>query len=756
MYYRVAKLGLCGEFLGRDVMNEREIFTGALDQPTAAKRQAYLDHVCGADKALRARIEALMASDAATSQFLKVPALEQLAHPAGDHVNKTVNFSQPGHSDLFDDDVLENDPHAAPDLSFLQPPSKNGSIGTIGHYEILEVLGQGAFGIVFKAFDDKLQRHVAIKAMNPQLAATSPPRKRFLREARSAAAIKHENIVQVYSVEEQPLPYLVMEYIDGQTLKQKLDEAGPLEVPEILHLGRQMASGLAAAHERGLIHRDIKPGNILIEAGAEQKVKITDFGLARAANDATMTRTGVISGTPMFMAPEQAQGQVLDQRTDLFSLGSVLYQLASGRPPFRGPTTIAVLKRVADEAPRPIQEILPEVPGWLCAIIAKLHAKKPEDRFQSAKEVADLLARCQASLQQHGRIELPGNLLPLMPTPLSATKPEVAVAEITPSKPVSVHEGLVPRRRRWVAAAMVILALFAGLSLTDASGVTNLQSTVIRLLLPEGTLVVEVDDPDVSVSIDGKEMVITGTGGKEIRLQPGQHNVQASKDGKLLQQEVVTVTKNGRQVVRVSREADGASPSPKLAALDRRIQFRSGGDWRIEGREMVQAVPGNARILFGDPEWTDYDFEVEVNSLGNTPDGHGSGVLYRATDLANHHDFEIGGWSATVTEAIHFKSGNWGRVPGTFLNVPHEHNRWYRAKIEVRGTKMRCSVDGKEIFVFADADLKKGMVGLATGNSPVRWRNVKVTAPDGKILWEGFPEVGPMENGDAPNGTNRS
>lgn len=179
------------------------------------------------------------------------------------------------------------------------------------------------------------------------MAATSPPRKRFLREARSAAAIKHENIVQVYSVEEEPLPFLVMEYIDGETLRHKLDSSGPLEISEVLYLTRQIAAGLAAAHAMGLIHRDIKPGNILLEQGVERKVKITDFGLARAADDASLTRFGTISGTPMYMAPEQAMGKTLDHRADLFSLGSVLYQMACGRPPFRAPSTIAVLRRGA-------------------------------------------------------------------------------------------------------------------------------------------------------------------------------------------------------------------------------------------------------------------------------------------------------------------------------------------------------------------------------------------------------------------------
>ena len=162
----------------------------------------------------------------------------------------------------------------------------------------------------------------------------------------------------------------------------------------------QIARGLAAAHEQGLIHRDIKPGNILLESGMEQNVKITDFGLARAADDASLSQSGVIAGTPLFMAPEQAKGEPPDPRADLFSLGSVLYTMASGRPPFRANTPLAVLKRVAEDTPRPIRQIIPEVPQWLCDLIARLHAKNPADRFQSAAEVAGLLEQHLAHLQQ--------------------------------------------------------------------------------------------------------------------------------------------------------------------------------------------------------------------------------------------------------------------------------------------------------------------------------------------------------------------
>jgi serine/threonine protein kinase len=181
-----------------------------------------------------------------------------------------------------------------------------------------------------------------------------------------------------------------MEFVQGETLQQPLDRTGPLDAAEVVAVGRQVAEGLAA-HAAGLIHRDIKPANVLIEACSRLRLTLTDFGLARAADDASVSQSGVVAGTPLCMSPEEVQGGTLDHRTDLFSLGSVLYALTSGRPPFRAGSTLAVLKRVAEEEPRPIPEVIPETPAWLCRVIAKLMAKDPAERFQTAAEVAAAL-----------------------------------------------------------------------------------------------------------------------------------------------------------------------------------------------------------------------------------------------------------------------------------------------------------------------------------------------------------------------------
>ncbi len=287
-------------------------------------------------------------------------------------------------------------------------PSRGSGAGDLGHFDVLETLGRGGCGVVVKAFDRKLLRNVAIKLMAPELAATSAARKRFLREARAAAAVRHENVVQIYAVEEHPTPHLVMEYVPGSSLHVLLRERGPLETAEVLRVGAQAARGLAAAHDRGLVHRDVKPANILVERSGEVlRVKLTDFGIAQAADDASLTQSGTVVGTPLYMSPEQARGGAIDHRSDLFSLGSVLYEMASGRASFRAGGSLAVLRRVAEEDPRPIREVVPETPAWLGAIVAKLQAKRPADRFQSAGEVAELLERCLAQHHQGVAVRLP-------------------------------------------------------------------------------------------------------------------------------------------------------------------------------------------------------------------------------------------------------------------------------------------------------------------------------------------------------------
>jgi WD40 repeat protein len=429
-------------------MSERDIFTVALRKEDPAERLAYLDQACGGDAALRRRIEALLSAEAGDASVLVPPAGGITANPPSLRTNTLGPLPQAGGgAPLPGEDstrAAKSEPSAGRDdnpLALLAPSEKQGSLGRLDHYEVEEVLGRGGMGIVFRAFDEKLRRVVAIKVLAPQVAASGTARKRFAREAQAAAAVRDEHVVDIHAVSEAgPVPYLVMEHVAGISLDERIRRDGAPEVKEILRIGLQTARGLAAAHAQGLIHRDIKPGNILLEDGV-QRVKITDFGLARAADDASITQSGVIAGTPLYMSPEQARGEAVDHRTDLFSLGSVLYTLCTGRPAFRAGGTMAVLKRVCEDVPRPIREINPDVPDWLAALVAKLLAKDREQRFQSASEVADLLSGCLAHVQQPHTMALPPVLRALPPA---------------------------PRRRRAAAAltaALVLVAVAGGLAL---------------------------------------------------------------------------------------------------------------------------------------------------------------------------------------------------------------------------------------------------------------------------------------------------
>ena len=298
-------------------------------------------------------------------------------------------------------------------LKLLAPTDDDRMLGRLGTYEVMGVIGSGGMGVVLKAFDAALNRNVAIKVLAPHLGSSGAARKRFSREAQAAAAVVHDNVMEIYGVADvDGLPYLVMPYVRGPSLQRRLDDDGPLALVEILRIGMQAAAGLAAAHAQGLVHRDVKPANILLADGVE-RVKLTDFGLARAADDASLTKTGIIAGTPQYMSPEQSRGESVDQRSDLFSLGSVLYAMCTGRAPFRAETSYGVLRRVTDEEPRPIREINPDIPEWLCRIIATLMSKQPDDRFASAREVAELLEECLAHVQQPTAVPLPASLVPL-------------------------------------------------------------------------------------------------------------------------------------------------------------------------------------------------------------------------------------------------------------------------------------------------------------------------------------------------------
>ncbi|HWE36298.1 MAG TPA: protein kinase [Isosphaeraceae bacterium] len=456
------------------------------------------------------------------------------------------------------DDTRET--HEAPPVDdgipgFLDPPDPDDpdQIGRFGPYEVLGVIGRGGWGIVLKGFDPALHRPVAIKVLAPQYATSATARRRFVREARAAASISHDHVVTIHAVDEcKGLPYLVMQYVAGKSLQERIDHTGPLEVKEVLRIGMQAARGLAAAHAQGLIHRDVKPANILLENGIE-RVKLTDFGLARAVDDASLTQSGLVAGTPQYMAPEQARGEAVDHRADLFSLGGVLYAMATGHSPFRGWSTMAVLRRVCDEAPRPVREANPDIPEEVAAVIHRLLAKDPAERFASAGEVADVLSS-QLARRQHAA-------------------PTVDAPEVGPQKaPHEPARSTAPKPRRprvgeyLVIAAGMLMVLVVTNPFGVASQVKEFVQTVLRIKTAHGTLVLNLDDPNIKVRVDGEDVVLDGAGPNTITLSPGSHDLRASTGDGREAGMLVTIERGDKKVASIRHEPSG---QPALVVGDR-------------------------------------------------------------------------------------------------------------------------------------------------------------------------------------------
>jgi eukaryotic-like serine/threonine-protein kinase len=306
------------------------------------------------------------------------------------------------------DGMNHGDEHVATEkisLDFLDRPVHPELLGRLGRYDVERVIGQGGMGVVLKGYDTELHRVVAIKVLAPHLAHYSSARRRFAREAQAAAAVVHPHVIPIFDVESNAkFPYLVMQFVPGQSLQSRTDSYGPLSVTETLRIAQQTAAGLAAAHAQGLVHRDVKPANILLEDNVD-RVLLSDFGLARAVDDASLTRTGVVAGTPYYMSPEQARGDAIDARSDLFSLGSVIYFMLTGHPPFRASGAMAVLHRICNETPRAIDQINSQVPVEVIQVVDRLLSKSPDQRFANATDVEKELARL-LSLVQSGRLSL--------------------------------------------------------------------------------------------------------------------------------------------------------------------------------------------------------------------------------------------------------------------------------------------------------------------------------------------------------------
>ncbi|HSD60921.1 MAG TPA: serine/threonine-protein kinase [Burkholderiales bacterium] len=271
----------------------------------------------------------------------------------------------------------------------------NPDVPSFGRYEIMSELGKGAMGVVYKARDPLLERTVAIKTVNLSMdpGEMAEYEARFYQEAKAAGGLNHPNIVTVYDIGRSGnVAFMAMEFLEGQELRALLAPNRPLPVEQVLSIAAQAAEGLSSAHEHGVVHRDIKPANLMVVR--DGLVKIMDFGIARMRSSDVLTQTGVVLGSPKYMSPEQVAGKRADHRSDIFSLGVVVYEMLTGQAPFQGESMTAIMLQTLNFTPDPPSRLNPEVPAVVDFIVAKTLAKKLEDRYQDARELANDLREC--------------------------------------------------------------------------------------------------------------------------------------------------------------------------------------------------------------------------------------------------------------------------------------------------------------------------------------------------------------------------
>jgi WD40 repeat protein/tRNA A-37 threonylcarbamoyl transferase component Bud32 len=582
-------------------------------------------------------------------------------------------------------------PHAETNLAMglLQPPQEEDEIGRIGDYRVFRVLGRGGMGVVFEAEDIHLRRRVALKVMTPAMASHPTACQRFLREARAAAKVKDDHVVTIYQVNgDKGVPFLAMEILSGESLDDRLKREAPLPVAEILRIGREIAQGLHAAHRCGLIHRDIKPANIWLDSDTG-RVKILDFGLARAQEEEIkLTQENAVIGTPAFMAPEQARGEPLTAQSDLFSLGCVLYFMASGQLPFKASTTIATLNAINTSQPPAPAAANSKIPKELSRVIMKLLEKQPADRPASALVVAEFL---------------------------KAIDPNSRVAAIE-QRHASAEK---PTRRaswRWVCLA-TMLALVPVWFTCGA--------TIIRFATNKGEVVIETDSPEIEVSVkekDGQRMavVVDRKSGREYQLRPGDYEIEVTLkdtvgDLKFLTKQF-TLVRGGTKTIDARLELAAAKPTNEQPAVGKTVASHLAptettgplNDQSIVTRPAkivgatrwtISSLVGRGRVWGSAPVPCDLSSDDATIAVGGAD---GAVRLFDANDLRLRKvllgpiagDIGSVAWASDgKTLAVTFSNGIyiWDTVSG---NILKQFKREY-----VNGPNARWSPDGKYLRV---------------------------------------------------------
>lgn len=654
--------------------------------------------------------------------------------------------------------------------ALLAPPQSPDEIGRLEKYRVLKVLGKGGMGMVFKAEDPSLERTVALKVMLPEIAIRGSARERFLREARAAAKIEHEHIISIFEVsEDRGIPFIAMSFLKGMSLDDWLKHKPPLAMPQIFRIGREVAKGLQAAHERGLIHRDIKPANLWLDAASKGKIKILDFGLARPeTDDAGITRSGQIIGTPAYMSPEQAAGEKLDGRSDLFSLGVVLYRLCTGKMPFQGPNVMAILAALITTEPEPVAGLNPDVPPALATLIHRLLAKKKEDRPASAREIVDAIAAIERErfLKKLGAEVTSASITsghdaesPRGAVSQTFNFEESAESQITDDDFASPTNSAPPPDDepgpRWLwpailgSAAALLIAVAAGIFAMGWGGRAEPAS--------EGIVELLGNDKNVQVHLerDGQAAALLSSTERQAKLPPGRYRAWLDGNANLiLDPAAFDLKKDGRVSLSLSpRPQPKPNPPPikptppkdppkdAFAAFNGSLILQ-GGDWNLSQPGAAQSGYGNDKAgirIPVDAVPAEYRLELEVNVFGERgnvsitfPAGGRLSTIWLESDL--------GGGTPRVSalECIDGKSltnpGNPTRTPVAVFR----RNQPVPVVLTVRDGRVTLEADGNTIIDWS-GDFKrlspsqywnwgnnKGLA-LGTRTSAVRFSKVRVT-----------------------------
>ncbi len=494
----------------------------------------------------------------------------------------------------------------------LSPPSGPDELGRLGDYRILKILGSGGMGFVFLAEDERLRRRVALKVMKPLEARKKGAKDRFLREARATAAVDHDNVIAIHQVgEDRGIPFIAMPMLQGASLKTILERDKRLSQRTAVSICRQAAAGLFAAHRTGLIHRDIKPDNLWIES-TKGRLKILDFGLVRdMGNDEGLTMQGTVLGTPSYMSPEQASGEAVDHRSDLFSLGAVLYQMLSGVSPYAASTLTATLLNVARAQPTPIETLVGGLDPDLAKLVTKLNARDPKDRPQSADEVVTALEKIGARLASQRSASQAASSESVVKT----TQP-IAIPSILPSaqvkRPISLNRPLPakkPPKTPW-----------GKISMAGAAAAAFLFAITFFVRIGEYDVQITLDDPAIALKIDGEDVLIDD--GKAItRLSAGSHKLLVQRDGFLTATDEFTVSKDGKNIIHVSladgriKIDDGSTPTTQANKL---------GQAKINAEKDVNRLPSDNAMAVARPIESNTNPSSSVSSTSvsgsNLPD----------------------------------------------------------------------------------------------------------------------------------------